>query len=107
MSLPDQIDELCDTWAEQWQLQSCPDLQGFLAATQPELLKAVLPVLVPMDFNLRRLKNPALRSGDYAWLGEEGLAIAERCATRTSVVEPSDKDRRDSPQQRSTLEVSV
>ena len=103
MSLPDQIDELCDAWAEQWQLQSCPDLQGFLAATQPELLKAVLPVLVPMDFNLRRLKNPALRSGDYAWLGEEGLAIAERCATRTSVVEPSDKDRRDSPQQRSAL----
>jgi serine/threonine protein kinase len=79
MSLPEQIDELCDFWAEQWQLQTCPDLRTFLATTDPALVNAVLPVLLPIDVNLRRLRNPQLRSDDYQWLGDDAVAIAENC----------------------------
>jgi len=103
MSLPEQIDELCDAWAEQWQLQSCPDLREFLAATEPALQSAVLPILLPMDFSLRRLKNPRLKSDEYAWLGEEAVAIAEDCAQGSLKSETSDGDGRNQHQEQNLL----
>lgn len=89
MSLSDQIDELCDAWAEQWQLQSCPDLGEFLAGTDSELVKAALPVLVPMDFQLRRTKHPLLQAREYAWLGDGAVEIAERCCNRSVLTDSS------------------
>lgn len=89
MSLPEQIDELCDAWADQWQLDSCPDLQQFLAETDPELLNAALSILIPMDFNLRRSKRPDLEASDYNWLGDDAVAIAERCCVRSVVPDSS------------------
>lgn len=89
MSLPDQIDELCDAWADQWQIHSCPDLKQFLAETDPELLNAALSILIPMDFNLRRSKRPGLEATDYKWLGDDAVAIAERCCVRSVVTDSS------------------